>query len=286
MSFPSNFKERILLLLVVLFPFYSVFSQTKEEIKNQIIEDRIEYLVESEEEPNIDYTTFFDHLSFYYDHPLNLNKVELDELQGLDLLSDIQINNLLDHIEKTGKLIALEELQTIKGFNKNTIQLILPFVKVSDEALLTRVSLKELVKNGSSQLFFRYQEVLEKKKGFTDINDSLLTQNPNARYAGNSSKLYTRYRYNYGPYLSIGFTAEKDAGEQFFAGTQKSGFDFYSAHLFLKNQGKLKQLAIGDYQVQFGQGLTYWSGIAFGKSSNVMLIKKSALGLKAWKSVV
>ena len=49
--------------------------------------------------------------------------------------------------------------------------------------------------------------------------------------------------------------AEKDAGEPFWNAHHK-GYDYYSAHLFLKDVNKwLKSLAVGDYKVSFGQGL-------------------------------
>jgi len=258
---------------------------SREADKNAIIEKRVEYLVENAEESNADYTTIFDQLSYYYDHPLNLNRASLSDLQELGLLTDFQINNLLQHIEDDGKLITLEELQTINGFDPETINLILPFVKVGTDVDTPQLTFHELINKGENTWFTRYERVLEEKKGFSPITDSALAASPNSRYLGDPNKIYTRYRYKYGMHLSMGFTAEKDAGEQFFKGAQKNGFDFYSAHFFLKNQGKIKQLAIGDYQAQFGQGLTYWSGLAFGKSADIMLVKRSAIGLKPYTSV-
>ncbi len=273
-----------LFILFLLFPSI-LFSQFTEDDKNTIIEKRIEYLIEDAEDSDADYTTIFDQLSFYYDHPLNLNRAELSELEGLSLLTSIQINNLLLHIEKNGKLMTLEELQTVNGFDLDDIKMILPFVKLNTDVDSPQLTLKELLKNGENTLFIRCQGILEQKKGFSPITDSALAASPNSRYIGDATKLYTRYRYKYGNHLSVGFTAEKDAGEEFFTGTQKQGFDFYSAHFFIKNQGKLKQLAIGDYQAQFGQGLTFWSGQAFGKSADIMLIKRSGNGLKPYTSV-
>jgi hypothetical protein len=273
-----------LYLFLLLFPIVS-FSQNKEDEKNTIIEKRVEYLIEDAEESDADYTTIFDQLSYFYDHPLNLNRANLNDLEELGLLTSIQINNLLSHIEENGKLMTLEELQTVEGFDVEIIKLLLPFVKVSTDVDVAQLSFKELIKNGENQLFVRYVTVLEQKEGFSPTTDSALAASPNSRYKGDEMKLYTRYRYKYGNHLSIGFTAEKDAGEEFFTGTQSKGFDFYSAHFFIKNQGKIKQLALGDYQAQFGQGLTYWSGIAFGKSADIMLIKRSAIGLKPYTSV-
>ena len=262
-----------------------IIAQNKEDEKNKIIEKRIEYLIEDAEESDADYTTIFDQLAYFFDHPLNLNRAGLDDLEEVGILTSIQINNFLEHIENNGKLMTLEELQTIEGFDSEVIKLLLPFVRVSAGVDNAQLSLRELLKNGDNQLFMRYQSVLEERKGFSSITDSALLASPNARYRGSEPKLYTRYQYKYGRHLSFGFTAEKDAGEEFFAGSQKQGFDFYSAHLFIRNQGRLKQLAIGDYQAQFGQGLTYWSGRAFGKSADIMLVKRSAQGLRAYTSV-
>lgn len=262
-----------------------IMAQTNEDEKNKIIEQRVEYLVDNAEESDVDYTTIFEQLAYYFDKPLNLNRASLSDLESLSLLNDIQINNLLNHIDQNGKLMTLEELQSIDGFDLPTIRMLLPFVKVSTDVDSPQLTFNELLKNGTNQWFVRYQQVLEEKKGFSDVTDSALTASPNSRYKGNEARIYTRYKYNYGTHLSFGFTAEKDPGEEFFKGSQKQGFDFYSGHFFLKNQGKIKQLAIGDYQAQYGQGVTFWSGLAFGKSAAIMNVKRSAIGLKPYTSV-
>ena len=98
--------------------------------------------------------------------------------------------------------------------------------------------------------------------------------------------MYARYRFRYRQNVSFGITAEKDEGEEFFKGSQKNGFDYYSAHLFLRDIGRLKAVAIGDYQAQFGQGLTFWNGLAFSsKSSFTMNVKRNAVGLSPYTSV-
>lgn len=282
----SNLRSRrfCIILSIFLFPVLS-FSQNREELKNLVIEKRIEYLTENSEMSETDYTTVFDQLAYYINHPLNLNKAHFFELQELGLLTDIEINNLIEHINKNGKLLGLEELQTIEGFNKTTINLILPFVTLSPNTNYQTISFKNLVKYGNHELILRYQDVLEEKKGYSTISDEELEENPNTRYQGNSFKIYSRYRYQLSNQISLGIVAEKDPGEEFFSGSQKKGFDFYSGHFFLKNQGKIKQLAIGDYQAQFGQGLTFWSGLAYGKSADVTLVKRSSAGLKPYTSV-
>ncbi len=248
-------------------------------------EQKIEKIAENTD-AELDYTDLIDDLEYLKKHPLNLNNTSFEELTKTSLLSDIQINNLLEHIKKNGKLISLYELQAIEGFDLETIYKILPYVYVSYDEKQRYFSLKEMINNGSSQVFIRYQRTLEEKSGFSEITDSALAANPNSRYLGTPEKIYLKYRFTYYNNISWGITAEKDAGEVLFKkDTIKGGFDFYSAHFFLKDFGIVKSLAIGDYSLQYGQGLTLWSGLGFGKSSDVANIKKNAMGIKPYTSV-
>lgn len=256
-----------------------------EKEKNLIVESRIEFLLDNNESGEADYTTLFEQLEFYYRKPINLNRTSYEQLQTLGLINDILINNLLIHIEKNGNLITLEELQTVDGFNLETIRLILPFVTVNRNLDSPNVSFREIISDGDNQLFMRYTRILEEQEGFSNISDAALQDNPNLRYLGSQDKLYTRYKFTYSNNVSAGFTAEKDAGEEFFKGSQKKGFDFYSGHLYLQNFGIVKELALGDFQAQFGQGLTFWSGLAFGKTADLQTIKRSARGLRPYTSV-
>ena len=77
---------------------------------------------------------------------------------------------------------------------------------------------------------------------------------------------------------------DKDPGEEFFHGSQKGGFDYYSAHLYLKNSGRIKTLAIGDYKLMFGQGIALSSGLAFGKSADAVKIKRYNRKILAYTS--
>jgi hypothetical protein len=93
-----------------------------------------------------------------------------------------------------------------------------------------------------------------------------------------------RYKYNYKNLLQYGVTGDKDAGEQFFKGAQKNGFDFYSFHFFARKLGIVQSLAIGDFAVGFGQGLIQWQGLAFKKSADVLAIKRQGQALQPYNS--
>ncbi|MFT7295357.1 MAG: hypothetical protein ACI80P_000105 [Flavobacteriales bacterium] len=254
--------------------------------QQQMIEQRIEAIVENlDEGVELDYTTLFDELNFRLDHPLNLNKASEQDLRQLYLLSDVQILGLFEHIRIYGELTDIFELQAVRGWDLVTIYFILPFVQVDAGFEAGNWTLKNILEEGSSDLFIRYTRVLEEQRGYSAISDEELSANPGQRYLGSQDKLYTRYRFRYRNNLSIGFTAEKDAGEEFFRGSQKNGFDFYSAHVYYEEKGWVRKVALGDYQAQFGQGLTLWSGLGFGKSPFLATAKRNAIGIRPYTAV-
>lgn len=251
-------------------------QDVQDEERNLAIEQVMELVAENLETEDLDFTTYLDDLHYYYAHPLNLNRASREDLQRLLILDDFQVEALLDHIRYTGKMISLYELQGIAGFDLHTVATLLPFVHVGDGSERVVLNRKAIGEHGSHEMFIRCQRVLEEMEGFSEITDSAYASAPNSRYLGSPERILTRYRFRYLNVLSMGITAEKDAGEQFFTGTQRRGFDFYSAHLYFGNYGIVKHAIIGDYQVQFGQGLTWWTGLAFGKSAGVTTVKRSA----------
>lgn len=254
------------------------------DAEKEDINQKVESIAE-QTDAELDYTDLLEQLNYYLAHPVNLNNTDETELKKLMVLNDIQISNLLGHIEKNGKLISLYELQSISGFDLETIYKILPYVYVSNDVKNRHFSFKEMLANSTNQLFIRYQQVIEEQQGFAPITDSALEASPNSRYLGSPEKIFAKYRFTYYNNISFGVTAEKDVGEEFFTGSQKNGFDFYSAHLYVGGFGVVKSFAVGDYQVQFGQGLTLWSGLGFGKSSDAVGIKKNGMGIKPYTSV-
>jgi hypothetical protein len=269
-------------ILLLLFGSMSLCFFAQE--KNDIIQQRIEFISEQSESEGLDLTDVIEQLNFRYDNPINLNSASMEDLQQLGLLTDIQISDLLLHRKLFGKFISIYEIQGLQYWDMSTIRMVLPFVRVDDKLDQLHVGLKEAFQQGKFEAYFRYQTIVEDRAGYEDVPDSI-QENSNSYYYGNGDRYYTRLRFSYRTNLSVGVTAEKDPGEQFFRGNQKNGFDFYSAHAFYKGGKYFKSLALGDYQVQIGQGLNLWSGYAFGKTADVTNVKKSANPLKPYTSV-
>ncbi|MGV9012318.1 MAG: ComEA family DNA-binding protein [Flavobacteriales bacterium] len=273
-----------------------------------LIEQRVEAIADQlGDDSDVDLSSLTEQLLDRLNYPLDLNRATAQDLADLYMLSDIQVNAILDHRQRFGKFISIYELQTIDALDLATLEEVRPFITVRSEGA-SRTSLKEMLANGSHEVLFRTQISVQQRKGFIgggdpfnspytdpggdplpDVNDpqvlDSLRQNSKV-YLGSPWKLYTRYRFRYRRNLSFGITAEKDEGEEFFIGTQPNGFDFYSAHLFIRDIGPVKALALGDYQAQFGQGLVFSSGLSYArKSAYTMNIKRNADGLTPYTSV-
>ncbi len=274
----------LFILCVFIFPFLLSGQQNQSPSSNEeIIENFIEE-ISSNTDKELDYTSLYEDLTYYLNEPLNLNTATKPELEKLQILSDFQINSILQYIKDYGPFLSIYELLNINGFNDEYVRLILPFITIKTETPVLGFSPKKALQYGTHKVFLRTQRVLEPQMGYSPITDSALAASPNSRYLGDPNKYYFRYAFSYKTKVAWGITAEKDPGEEFFTGSQKRGFDFYSAHLLLKDIGPVKTVVIGDYYAQFGQGLVLCSGYSFGKSSMVTNTRKKAQGLKKYSS--
>ena len=96
---------------------------------NQLLEEIAEQIAEDNDE-GLDYAELYEALYYFSENPINLNKTTKEELRELYFLNSYQIDKLLVHIERNGKLLSYLELQTIAGFDVQTIQNLLPFISI------------------------------------------------------------------------------------------------------------------------------------------------------------
>lgn len=237
----------------------------------------------------VPYEDLYETLLQYYQTPINLNSASREELRALLLLSETQITSLLQHREATGSLLSLYELQAVPGWDLRTIYRVLPFVTVqADDPNRARGPLWQRIRNEENNaLFVRYERVLQQRRGYAAADT--FRGRPTQRYLGSPDKLLVRYRVSHAHDFSLGFSAEKDAGEAFTWQPRQGqyGPDFVSAHFFLQERGRLKALALGDYQLQFGQGLLLSSGLAVGKGAEtITTLRRSSVGVRPYSALL
>ncbi|NJC24709.1 ComEA family DNA-binding protein [Neolewinella antarctica] len=251
------------------------------DLLEQLIED--EATNGGEETDEFEFNAAFDILQAYVKRPLDLNRATYDELLEMLLLTPIQINQLLDYRERMGGFISQFELQVIPSIDLATIRRILPYVRVGNGELDdAKISLKRMLAEGDRELYVRWQRRLERGRGY-----KLGPDDGRSFYLGSPDRIYTRFRQKYGTKMSFGVTAEKDPGEAFFSeNNAKRGFDYYSAHFYLKDiNRRVKAVAVGDYTVSFGQGLILYTGFGFGKSAQTTNVARGGQTLRPYTSV-
>lgn len=176
---------------------------------------------------------------------LDINQADVNVFQDYYFLNDLDIESIISYRKSFGPFMDIHELQSVPNLDIEKSKILSLYFKIGQQGLLD--GFKNQLKKGSHYLLFSLNQTMQLASGYSK---SIVTES--GKYEGSPQGLLIKYNYKYRNDLSYGFTAEKDPGESIFRGTNRKGFDFYSAHLFFKNRGVLKSIALGDYTVSFG----------------------------------
>ncbi len=266
----------VFFLLMTFFSFIGFCQSVNPFDSATSLQQALENISESVSADEDDY--FIQQLEVFKKNPINLNTATGEELSELLLLHPLQIENLISYRKLFGFFINFYELQAVPYWDTETIRKLKPFISTSTPVNLKNI-FRERFKMGEYSFMARTNRIVEKSKGFFINPDS-----SDNGYAGSPQRLAIRFKYNYKNLLQYGIVAEKDPGEEFFKNSQRKGFDFYSAHLMVKNIGCIKALVIGDYSVVMGQGLIQCQGLAFKKGVDLFSAKRQSPLLRPYNS--
>lgn len=287
--------KRLALIILSLFAVSFAKAQIavdtlNTEALNELLIEQIERLAEDGEE-DADYEELLENYIFFSENPVNINSDEVMELVELRLLSVFQYDELQKYRRYYGDFLFLDELEMVDGFDEQTLALIRPLVCIRKDDSRDKITLNKLARYGKHQIVGRYEQTLEHQQGYDSVSDSALLAKPNSRFLGSPQRYQLRYTYNYRNKVRAGFVLEKDPGEMFFTDNVSDtiramlgnnyhrGFDFVGFHLYAKDLGIVKAAVLGDYQLAFGQGLTMWTGMNFGKAGSGSSVMKQGRGI-------
>ena len=148
----SNFTIYKLFVVIILFFPFSILAQETEINRQDDEEQKIEKIAQ-ETDAELDYADLFQDLTYYKKHPINLNTAKQEQLRALFFLNEVQIANLLDYIKTNGKLLSIEELQSVPAYDEKTINMMLPFVTVADNILGPKFKFKDIGKYGDYDFY-------------------------------------------------------------------------------------------------------------------------------------
>ena len=258
-----RYLSAVLAVILAVFPFS---TEAQQKTYDEALETLLEDIVTPQDE-DTNYEEQYEVLSQWHAQPLNLNEATVDDLRQLYVLSERQISNLIRQRELYGDFLTLSELLYIPAWDRVTVFKILPFVVVKPRAERP-LSWSERLADADHLLIARHETTIERKAGYLRA-DTLADDEDLSHYSGAPHKVYARWRMSRRNDFSVGITTEKDAGESWIWRPRggRYGMDYYAAHAQIEHRGRLKQLTVGDYQVQAGQGVLLGGGFTVGKGA-------------------
>ena len=263
------FLYSLMILLYILHQESNAQSDSvmRHHFTEEIWSDQLEEL--AGDATDIDLSELIEMDVFFTREKFNINCLSPEVASQILQLTDKQYYQLQLYIEEYGELLSLYELLAIESFSEEDLQRILSFITI--DKIPKKNSFRAIFYRPKQEFLFRYEQVLENKVGYDTTRTT--------HYLGSPQKFVFRYKYGT-RHLSFAISGEKDPGEQFFRGAQKTGFDHYSFHITLKDLGILKTLVLGNYRVNLGQGLVAGSGLIGSKGGQVKAIRKFSTAIQ------
>jgi DNA uptake protein ComE-like DNA-binding protein len=246
--------------LLVAALFFALAAQAQIDPVQQAIEYLVEFGQTESEEPDL--VQVAEQLSYLQNNPIPVNSATADELLEIPLLNSFLVFNLLEYRNRSGRLLSFYQMADVKGFTPRLIKLLQPFITL-EEKRETRLFPTRF----RHQLAVRYRQVVQRADGFV-----------NGTYPGHRSENYLRYRLQGQGKLFAGLTAQRDPGEP----ALPNGYspDFTSLHVEFRGNKTVKNVVLGDFSAEYGQGLTLWSSLAFNKSAQAVTITRFGRGIR------
>ncbi len=185
---------------------------------------------------------------------ISLNQADADELRQLPWLTTFDVHAILSYRHAKGPILSLQELEPVIG--KDKVTTITPYILLTptpnppSSALGTQHSALSLLvpQNSALSLYSRLFWETTERKGII-----------NGAYSGDNYKLYHRLQFS-APHVEAGFVQDKDIGEPDIA-------DFSSLSIRAYDVGVIKNAVIGNYRLNFGEGVLMGQSRYFSKGS-------------------
>ena len=236
-------KHKIIYFSVCLIFPSLLFSQQDTSISIDFILNHIldEATIEKED------SQLYDLIEQLLENPININIASKSELMIIPFMDIESAENIINFRNEHGRFFSTSGIKMIDGLSSNLSRSLQYFVIVKSPVVKES---PPFIGMYSLKLRSRIVQDIQERKGFTDT-----------LYSGTVTKAYNRIKFQPNPKISMGGLIEKDAGET-------SYWDFYSAHIALNKIVPFTDIIIGDYTIEFGQGLSMWSPYSFSKSSD------------------
>lgn len=207
----------------------------------------------------------------------NINDIGREEMLLLGL-NNFQIFCLENYILRTGNLLSINELRFINGFDSLMVDRISPYLYTAPKNGKLSFRLDSVFKYSHQNFRVQYVQNLKNTYG--------MLRTDGKGYLGGNFASSFRYSLKYYNKLEFSIVAEKDYGEPLYYRNKIYGYDHYAIVLTIKDLSKhLKQLTIGDFRLNIGEGLAMKQSFAFNYFTNGFGGKHSNNTIAPFRSV-
>ena len=195
-------------------------------------------------------------------HPMDINRVTREQLEELPFLSTQQIEGIMEYLWRYGRMESLSELTMIRQLDYAQRRLLTYFIYIdereADNDRQQPPKAKDVMKYGHHELI--------------------------ASGSVEPFRHWLRYQFSYGDQVKAGIVGAQDAGEPFFKGQNRWGYDYYSLYLQLRNVGRIESLVVGHYRVSMGMGLVMNNSFSLGKVAMLQNLGRTTYSVRAHSS--
>ncbi len=244
--------RKIVCYIVLLFLPSALCAQSVEDIMADVYQQVAEY--------GGDLENLTEELRELSTNKININQATADDLQRLRFLSDVQIDALLNYVNKH-PMNDISELQLLPCLRDYEIRDLSYFLTAEPVMQQDKVYPREVFH------FAKHETTLR-----LDARN-IESYSPDPIYA------QLRYRFNYRNQVMAGVTVQHSAGQSW---SQIR----YGGYVQLNHIAPhLKTLVLGNFEAQFGEGLVLGSAVHRGKSSYLMASSNGVEGIRKYSSV-
>jgi hypothetical protein len=217
-----------------------------------------------------DFYQFQSNLEDRLKNKLNINQVTANQLFTLRILTNVQINAIIDHRKKFGLFKSLYELQSIPELSEEDVLRLIPYLRINEfDGTFDN-------KKAALKIMSRFNTVYPSNSvGYaSSTKDSI-------KFLGPPLTQLHRIIFNPNKKLAIGLTLYSQIGEPIGFNYNKTLFDYIGGYIHY-HPSKRFSILIGNFVPQFGQGLNSWKGLGLNRVINPVFSIRAANGLSPY----
>lgn len=242
---------RVVTSLLLWLAVFSAAAQEQRVSWQEVWHD----VMSAEELEDDDWQATFELLEQLAETPIDINHATRSELEQLPFLSEQQLTDLQEYVDRYGPVRSMGELRMVASLDYQQLQLLPFFVCIGGEGETQpqKLPLDSMFRRGRQELTATLRIPFYERKG--DKNG----------YLGYRYRHEVRYDFKYGDRVRFGLTGAQDAGEPFLSNRNRWGYDVYSYFAQLRHLGCAEQVVVGKYKLSTGRGLVMGGSLTLGK---------------------